>query len=160
MHESGATPSLTTSRHLLSTPHISLCRPLVRLPPTAAFFEAIFWRSALQNLATRQPLHVSIGVSSPRVCQHPAQVSRPPCTTHERCSLRCASAASSCPASKVRCARCSRANPSPPSEAAWSHFAASRTRSFRHADADKNLAVQELRPLQSQGPGELPGREG
>ena len=43
VHESGATPSLTTSRHLLSTPHISLCRPLVRLPPNAAFFEAIFW---------------------------------------------------------------------------------------------------------------------
>jgi hypothetical protein len=43
VHESGATPSLTTARHLLSTPHISLCRPLVRLPPNAAFFEAIFW---------------------------------------------------------------------------------------------------------------------
>ena len=43
VHESGATPSLTTSRHLLSTPHISLCRPVVRLPPNAAFFEAIFW---------------------------------------------------------------------------------------------------------------------
>ena len=28
---------------------------------------------------SRQPLQ-SIGVSSPRVCQHPAQVSRPPCT--------------------------------------------------------------------------------
>ena len=43
VHESGATPSLTTSRHLLSTPHISLCRPVNRLPPNAAFFEAIFW---------------------------------------------------------------------------------------------------------------------
>ena len=88
-------------------------------------------------LATRQPLHVSIGVSSPRVCPHPAQVSRPRCTGHERCSLRCASAASSWPASKVRCARCSFANGRPPSKAAWSHFAASRTLSFRHADADE-----------------------
>jgi hypothetical protein len=43
VHESGATPSLTTSRHLLSTRQISLCRPVVRLPPNAAFFEAIFW---------------------------------------------------------------------------------------------------------------------
>ena len=43
VHESGATPSLTTSRHLLSTPQISLCRPVNRLPPNAAFFEAIFW---------------------------------------------------------------------------------------------------------------------
>ena len=38
-----ATPSLTTSRHLLSTPQISLCRPVHRLPPSAVFFEAIFW---------------------------------------------------------------------------------------------------------------------
>ena len=52
------------------------------------------------NLATRQPLHVSIGVSSPRVCPHPAQVSHPLRTRHERCSLRCASAASSWPASR------------------------------------------------------------
>jgi hypothetical protein len=36
-------------------------------------------------------------VSSPRVCPHPAQVSRPRCTRHERCSLRCASAACSGP---------------------------------------------------------------
>jgi hypothetical protein len=43
VHESGATPSLTTSRHLLSTPQMSLCRPINRLPPNAAFFEAIFW---------------------------------------------------------------------------------------------------------------------
>ncbi len=43
VHESGDTTSLTTSRHLLSTLQISLCRPLVRLPPNAAFFEAIFW---------------------------------------------------------------------------------------------------------------------
>ena len=43
VHESGATPSLTTSRHLLSTPQISLCRPVLRHPPNAAFFEAIFW---------------------------------------------------------------------------------------------------------------------
>jgi hypothetical protein len=43
VHESGETPSLTSSRHLLSTPQISLCRPVVRLPPNAAFFEAIFW---------------------------------------------------------------------------------------------------------------------
>ena len=43
LHESGATPSLTTARHLLSTPHISLCRPVVRLPPNVAFLEAIFW---------------------------------------------------------------------------------------------------------------------
>jgi hypothetical protein len=109
VHESGATRSLTPSRLLLSTLQISLCRPVHRLPPNAAFFEAIFWSSALQNLATRQPLHVSIGVSSPRVCPHPAQVSCPHCTRHERCSLRCASAASSWPAPKARCARCSRA---------------------------------------------------
>ena len=37
VHESGATPSLTTSRHLQSTPQISLCRPC-----DAPFFEAIF----------------------------------------------------------------------------------------------------------------------
>ena len=43
VHESGATPSLTASRHLRSTPQISLCRPVVRLPPNAAFFEAILW---------------------------------------------------------------------------------------------------------------------
>jgi hypothetical protein len=98
VHESGDTPSLTASRHLRSTPQMSLCRPVVRLPPNAAFFEAMFWCSALQNLATRQPLHVSIGVFSPRFCPHPAQVSRPRCTRHERCSLRCASAASSWPA--------------------------------------------------------------
>jgi hypothetical protein len=41
----------------------------------------------------------------------PAQVSRPRCTRHDRCALRCASAASSSPALKVRCAKCSRANP-------------------------------------------------
>jgi hypothetical protein len=43
VHESGDTPSLTTSRHLRSTPQMSLCRPVHRLPPNAAFFEAIFW---------------------------------------------------------------------------------------------------------------------
>ncbi len=43
------------------------------------------------------------------------------------------------PLSKARCARCSFANGSPPSKAAWSHFAASRTRSFGHADADERL---------------------
>jgi len=43
VHESGATPSLKTSRHLPSTPQISLCRPVHRLPPNAAFFEAICW---------------------------------------------------------------------------------------------------------------------
>ena len=43
VHESGATPSLTASRHLRSTPQISLCRPVHRHPPTAAFFEAILW---------------------------------------------------------------------------------------------------------------------
>ena len=43
VHESGATPSLTASRHLRSTPQISLCRPVHRFPPNAAFFEAIFW---------------------------------------------------------------------------------------------------------------------
>jgi hypothetical protein len=43
VHESGATPSLTTSRHLLSTPQISFCRPVVRLPPNSAFFKAVFW---------------------------------------------------------------------------------------------------------------------
>ena len=43
VHDSGATPSLTTSRHLLSTLQISLCRPVLRHPPNAAFFEAIFW---------------------------------------------------------------------------------------------------------------------
>ena len=51
---------------LLCTPQISFCRPVLRLPPDAAFFEAIFWGSTLQNLTTRQPLHVSIGESSPR----------------------------------------------------------------------------------------------
>jgi hypothetical protein len=43
LHESGDTPPLTTLRHLLSTPQISLCRPVVRFPPNAAFFEAVFW---------------------------------------------------------------------------------------------------------------------
>ena len=38
---------------------------------------------------------------------------------------------------KVRCARCSFANGRPPSKAALSHFAASRARSLRHADADE-----------------------
>jgi hypothetical protein len=42
VHESGVTPAFTTSRHLLSTPHISLCRPVIRFPPEAPFFEAIF----------------------------------------------------------------------------------------------------------------------
>ena len=42
VHESGATPSLTTSRHLLSTPQTSLCRPIYRFPPNVAFLEAIF----------------------------------------------------------------------------------------------------------------------
>ena len=93
-----------------------------------------FFRSHLLVICAAKPrytaaLHVSIGVSSPRVCPHPAQVSRPRCMRHERCSLKCASAASSWPAYKVRCARCSVAHfhLSPPSKAAWSHFAASRT---------------------------------
>ena len=38
--------------------------PVVGLPPNATFAGAIFRWPALQNLATRQPLHVSIGVSS------------------------------------------------------------------------------------------------
>ena len=36
VHESGATLSWTTSRQLLSTLQISLCRPVVRFPPNAA----------------------------------------------------------------------------------------------------------------------------
>jgi hypothetical protein len=46
VQESGATPSLTTSRHLLRTPQTSLCRPALRHPPNSAFFEAIFWCGA------------------------------------------------------------------------------------------------------------------
>jgi hypothetical protein len=37
----------------------------------------------VQNLATRQPLHVSIAASLPCVCPHPVQMSRPRCTRHE-----------------------------------------------------------------------------
>jgi hypothetical protein len=42
VHESGDTPSFTTWRHFPRTPQISLCRPVSRFPPKAAFLEAIF----------------------------------------------------------------------------------------------------------------------
>ena len=130
---------------------MSLCRPVVRLPPNAAFFEAIFWCSAPQNFATRQPLHVSISVSSPRDCPHPAQVSRPRCTRHERCSLRCASAASSWPAPKARCASCKLANGRPPSKTAWSHFAASRSRRSRSLVSTSNRALPSCADAKGEG---------
>jgi hypothetical protein len=90
----------------------------------------------MQNLATQQQMHVSIVVFSPSVCPHPAHLSRPRCTRHERCSLRCVITKSSWPTLKARCSRCSFAKGSPPSKAAWSHFAGSSTRSFRHTDYD------------------------
>jgi hypothetical protein len=99
------TPSFTTSRHLLSTPQMSLFRPRLQTPSQRGFFRShLLVICALQTLATRQPLHVSIAESSPRACPTPAQVSCPRCTRHERCSF---------------------ANGRPPSKAAWIHFAAS-----------------------------------
>ena len=103
-----------------------------------------FFRGHLLVICAAKPRHTAAAarehrrVLAPRL-PTPGQVSRPRCARHERCSLRCASAASSWPAMKVRCARCSFANRLPPSRAAWSHFAASRTRSLRHADADERL---------------------
>ena len=95
----------------------------IRVPPRqqitaqSGFFRSHLLVVCAAKPATRQPLHVSIGVCSPRVCPQSKQRSRPRCTRHDRCSLRCASAASSwpAPASKVRCARCSLANTRPPS---------------------------------------------
>ena len=114
-----------------------LVQPCRQTPARCGFFRSHPLVICAANLDTRQPLHMSIGVSSPRVCPPPAQVSRPRCTRHERCSLRCASAASSWPAPKARRASCKLANGRPPSKTAWSHFAASRTRSSTHADADE-----------------------
>ena len=76
VHESGAAPPLPTSRHVLSMPQriaqTSLCCPVNNLSPP---FSSFFWPSSdcphVQNLATQQPLHLSIGASSPHFCPHP-----------------------------------------------------------------------------------------
>ena len=88
-HESGGMPSLTTCLHFPRTPHTSLCLPCNKAHlPDATHFEAIFWQSALQNLATRQPPHVSICASSLRTWWHPAHRLRFHFTHQERYSCR------------------------------------------------------------------------
>jgi hypothetical protein len=78
-----------------------------------------FFRSHLLVICAAKPRYTAAAarehrrVLEPRL-PTPAQVSHPRCTRHERCSLRCASAASSWTAWKVRCARCSFANGRPP----------------------------------------------
>ena len=110
-----------------------LVPPYIQIPAQCGFL-----RGHLLMICAAKPRYTAAAarehrrVLAPRLPTPGASVTSP--LHNERCSLRCASAASSCPASKVRRDRCSFANGRPPSKAAWSHFAASRTRSFRHAE--------------------------
>ena len=72
MHQSG---DHTVFHNLLPLPEYSadiIVSPRRQAPAQRGFFRS----HLLVILATRQPLHVSIGVCSPRVCQHlhPAHV--------------------------------------------------------------------------------------